>query len=643
MKTEAGAGAVPGRPPGSCVRHHVAAATGARLQGYSIAPDGGASTLRLMVAGQPVAHVVRRIDRPDLRALQAQAMDDTRALRLESDGGEESAAAVRLDSRVGFFVEVDASAWQRATPDGRVNLQVEIDGVPAGAPITLDARALAQWVRALAGWRRPDEREVWRVLAHVAVSARFERLPRRAREWLDAAARSRGLSEAFRAGDPGGRIALGARPRAGLAVVGPLAIAGWAFDPDGARPGFTIETSRGGWAAEAQWHEEPACARDLDAPNSTIGFTLAVPATAWTHVDDTGRCPLHIRLQGRPLVEFMLDVDTLRAESAALARLLAHADATPRAAVARRLELLEAHVAALQPSLGWTPEDAAALGSLRATHDAPPPPVAAAGSQAGAGPPDAASTPPATLRTHLEGWETLILHGWAADLLAGGEIFELVAGGQVIECLVTRTNRVDVSRALGIAHEFPGFEIQLPSTLWRHADAHGAVDIVLRINGTPIVPEPLRLDSAAFERAVLALLPAPDQKLPTLASSAGMRLRLTAVPLLLEHIEARGGMARLSEPARGRLVSVGERLALGRLVGAHAPPLQPDAAARAALVLQRRVWRLQRLFNAALDRAGGRASPGVLAPTLAQVLDDPDAEGPARVQFLLSLAPLFCG
>jgi hypothetical protein len=631
MRTDQGARAqAPARPPAPTTRQRVVAAVGARLQGYSIAADGGASSVRLLAGGQPVAHVLRRVARPDLPAREATASP----------------------ARVGFFVEVEPQAWGRAAPDGRLILQLEIDGMAAGAPVVLDARALASWARGLAGWRQPDERELWRALAHVAASGQLERLPRREREWLEAAAQARGLAMALRQGDPGGRIALGARARAGLERVLPLSLEGWCFEASGAVPGITVDTDRGGWAAEPQWVARPGIARELDAPHAEIGFVLDIPPRAWRHADESGACRLRVILQGRPLAELRLDADALRRESGELGVLLEGGPSAACAEASRRLARLEAHAAAAPRAAGWTQDDAAALARLRAACDAlvlAEPVVvdaAAAGGRAvdgAASPAEPVAPPVPSLRANLEGWEGLILHGWAFDALAGGEIFELEANGQVVEFLLTRTHRVDVSRALGIAHEYPGFEIQLPSTVWRHADAGGGVDIVLRVNGTPVSPGALRLDDAAFERAMLALLPGPGDKLPALATSTGMRLRLTAVPLLLEHIEARGGVSRLSDASRTRLASVAERLALGRLVGAHAAPLRPDEAEREVLSRQRRVWRLQRLFNAALDRVGGLAAPGALAAALEQVLADPDAEGPVRVQFLVSLAPLACG
>jgi hypothetical protein len=91
-------------------------------------------------------------------------------------------------------------------------------------------------VREPAGWARPDERETWRLLSHVAASGLLARLPRRAAAWVTAAAEARGLGAALRERDAGGRIALGARLHLRIERQDALGLEGWLLDPADAAP-----------------------------------------------------------------------------------------------------------------------------------------------------------------------------------------------------------------------------------------------------------------------------------------------------------------------------------------------------------------------------------------------------------------------
>jgi hypothetical protein len=501
---------------------------------------------------------------------------------------------------------------------------------------------LAAWWRAIAGWKTPDEREVWRLLAHVAAARALGWLPPRIATAIAAAAEARGVGAALRNGDESGRLARAARPRVRVDQFEALAIEGWAIDPAAEAPAITLLCNGQRIACEATWLDRPERARALHAPHARIGLRIELPAAIWGHADAAGACAIEIELQGRPLLPqpWCVDARSLREERAALERTASDRDPETRAAALRRLALLRVHAAAIGSRGGWSAEDTQAVAGLDAAFDA-----AAAMDALDAGPagdratPDA--PPPPGLRHHFEGWERLILQGWAMDAEAGGEVFELQCNGRPIECLVVRTNRVDVSKALKVANEYLGFEIQIPAEVWRHADAAGACRLALRVNGAPIGPAAMRLDAAALERAIALALPGPDERMPPLAKAAGMRLRLTALPLLLEHLAASGGPGRLSAEARARLEAVAAQLAIADLIGAG-PARAPDAAASERAANQRRVWRLQRLFNAAIGRRGG-VGPGVLASALDEVLADPDAAGFVRGQLLLSIAPLCCG
>jgi hypothetical protein len=621
----AGAGTAPaagGANAGVAGRHGFGTLREARIRGWSIAPDGGPSEIRVRAGGVMVPVLLRRLDRPDLcRVAPGQPMPP-----------------------VGFVAEIDPQVWRDADSRGRIALQVELDGRPAGPAQVLDARSLAAWCRGLAGWKRPDEREVWRLLAHVAAAGKRARLPRRAAAWIVAAAEARGLGAALRDGDAAGRIARGARADLRVDRQRALELEGWALEADDAPLRFTFTCNGAPVALDPVRFERPDLEHALHVAPPPRGFLVELPPAIWTHADDAGACAIDIEVDGRRLLPqaWCVDAQALRAERAALEPLAAEADPGERAQALRRLAALRAHVAVLPPQAGWLAEDAvgvALLGAAYASIDANRVPGGPDDAGMTALPdPSAAAAEPSPLRANLEGWEQLILHGWAMDAAEEGEIFALECNGVPLDCHVMRTSRVDVAQALQVERVSLGFEIQVPAAVWRLADARGVCLLTLRANGRLLHPQPLLLDTAALERALALALPAAAGPLPPVARFAGMRLRLTALPLLLEHVEAHGGAACLAEAMQARLARLARQL---HLLGVAGPTLAPPDAERAQALRRRRVWRLQRLFNAQIDKFGG-IGPGVIDAALDAVLADPDAHDDVRTELLLSVAPLCC-
>jgi len=608
-------------------RHAIGGLREARVRGWSIGTGGAPSEIRVLARGVEVPIGLRRLGRPDLLP----------------------AAPGQPVPPIGFVAEIDPAAWRHAGPDGRVTLQVELDGRLAEQAGVLDAKSLAAWCAGLGAWPRPDEREVWRLLSHVAASGLLARLPRRAAAWVKAAAEARGLGAALRDGDADGRIALGARLHLRIDRQRPLELDGWLLDPAGTRPGLALSCNGEPVAVEPSWLGRPDLAEAFRVPPEPRGFRVELPVAIWAHADARGECAVRIEAHGRrlPAEAWRVDAQALRAERAALETMAQEHDPARRAEALRRLASLRAHAAAIPSRAGWGAEDRAGIAALVAAFASVDPSQAAAAGiprteAPGAAPASAPDPEAPPLRANLEAWESFILQGWAMDAVADGEVFTLESHGQPVECHVARTSRVDVSQALEVDNEYLGFDIQLPAAIWRTADARGMCLLVLRVNGVAIHPEPLLVDAAALERAIAQALPDEIDALPPAVRAAGARLRLAALPLLLEHVEALGGAGRLSAPTRARLAHAAGRLALGAMLGLSGPTLGPAEAERARTIHRRRVWRLQRLLNARIDRRGGVA-PGVLEAALDDVLADPDATGEVRTELLMSAAPLCSG
>src|SRR5262249_29064765 len=156
-----------------------------------------------------------------------------------------------------------------------------------------------------------------------------------------------------------------------------------------------------------------------------------------------GACAIGLEVHGQPLLVQPLRIDarSLRDECAALQAAAADREPECRAQALRRLAPLRAPASAIPPPSGGTVQDAALVTGAKETFDTSAPAPAPAPALAPARP---------GLRHHFENWERLILQGWAMDADAGGEVFELECNGRAVECLVVRTNRVDVSKALQV-------------------------------------------------------------------------------------------------------------------------------------------------------------------------------------------------
>jgi len=596
-------------------RWHLEDVARAIVRGWAVGAGGAPVEIDLRVEGIPVPHVLRRFDRPDVREA------------VEGTG----------DGLHGFALELDASAWHLAREPGTLAPELRLDGLRVPVP-ALTGAALDAWWPTVAA--RPasdaDELALLRFLAHVAAAGGPARLaPDVATPVLHEAAR-RGLAGALGEFDVDHLIARAQRQRRRLERFEGLTVVGWAADPELEPQAFRVESNGQLVEARVEREERRDVQEALGAAESRLGFRIELPPAIWAYADAAGACAIDVLVQGRALEWAPLVVDRGVVRAAVDAAMPADGAApSPGAAAPGELRRLEAHAAGLAARGLWNASDAAALDALLRTLD--PQGRRTDDAHADGGSPAPSEAPPAApLRAALDAWQDLLLAGWAVDEAAGGEVYRLLCNGAELPCTVTRTNRGDVREALGLPQisEFVGFEIPLPPRMWRLADADGACELVLLVNDRPLPIAPVRIDAAVLEAATLRRFGAAPERALRRADPAAVRERVLAW-LLAEHLAESGAAARFGPEAVAALARGQGWLEQARRHGLHGEEGAPDE--RAALQQRRRVWRLQRRFNALLGRPAG--TPRAALET---ILADVDATGAVRTELLLSLVPPLC-
>ncbi len=610
--------------------------------GWGIGERDEPVVIALTAAGLPVGIVLRRVDRPDVNA----AHPGTPARPFGFIAEIESSiwrAPIDLGVREGGAVGDDRSGR------GAVDVLVSLDGRAFPRVLSVSHAALDEWwAHWLASPPSADrERQLSRLLSHVAAAGGAGVLAAPAAQAVAAEARRRGLGGALQDGDRDGLIARALRQRALIERVDGLEIEGWAHDPEGGPQAFHLRCEGREVPCDVVRLRREDVRAALGATDAMLGFRVVPTPALWEHANAEGDCMLTFDVHGHTACAqpFVIGAQSLRAAWDELAVAASTASAGPSAGHAPRLRLLlqlEAHGPVLA-ARGVFPEfDASTLARLvealdpqglrhdpSVRDDPVDSPRSAAGASAGVD---------SSRRIAVESAANLTLVGWAHDPAVGGEIFRLRCNGQDVECHVLRTHREDVRRAIGATDPFLGFEIQLPAAAWRHADAQGACALTLTVNDVPVPEADCRLDKATLEALAERLSDPRGRSALRRAEPPAWRARFAEI-LLVEHLRATGWrdwanprVRELIDSAQVIDAAWGGR---GDIDPRHEWLLRDDVSRK------RRVWRLQRRFNALVDRAHERGEP--LSAALQTILADADAVGIVRVQLLLGLVAPLCG
>lgn len=412
-----------------------------------------------------------------------------------------------------------------------------------------------------------------------------------------------------------------------------LAVEGWALGADGQPVDVSLWVDGQVLPSELERQPRPDVQSGLGgAVALDSGFVLRVDAAAWWRQAAGRPVRCLLKVQGNAAGE--VDVGLSRGEFAAWLEAVAASPASPSR---------EAEWARLQPLLAT---DAMGQGDL--------PAWAAARRQQGGLP------RPATLLGAVEHVEGLRIIGWVCDCLAGHEAFTVHCHHQAWPVRARRVPRQDVLRAVPQARERAGFEIELPSAIWRATGPTGDAWVQLSVNGHFLLARPRRFARSDLQPAWRAALqwldarPAPSAEAashPNDPASQAAAEQAHRQGLVLEHGLAAGLLAdepRASWLRLQRRLGEADAQALVSWLSGAGEDL--EAASRPdddALV----AWRLQQEFNDALGQpAAARAPGGADAPTadelrsaLQHIRNRHAGVHAKRWQsFLASLVPTFC-
>ena len=136
-------------------------------------------------------------------------------------------------------------------------------------------------------------------------------------------------------------------------------------------------------------------------------------------------------------------------------------------------------------------------------------------------------------QARLEGFDGLVLVGWACDPALEPQVFRVLANDVEVTCRVERLDRLDVQQALGMATAGFGFRIELPPEVWTHADEAGRCMLDVFVEGRHLTPEPVLLDADRLRRLASD---APAAWSPGASTAAALR----RLALLEQHSDALG-------------------------------------------------------------------------------------------------------
>jgi len=199
----------------------------------------------------------------------------------------------------------------------------------------------------------------------------------------------------------------------------------------------------------------------------------------------------------------------------------------------------------------------------------------------------------------VEGLRGLTLYGWLAD----GDrpmTIALSVQGRPVPVPVRRVERDDVAQALAMAADgLPGFEIELPGSLWHGLPEGEDARLQVTVDGQPAG------GSMLLRRSQLSALLRPDQR------PSDPRLDRAHTLLVLEHLALAGQLPATPRELREPLMSRVAELDLQAWIDNLLNPVDRDGASRDA------DWQPQGRFAAAFrSAAAGRAAAAALRTLL---------------------------
>lgn len=103
-----------------------------------------------------------------------------------------------------------------------------------------------------------------------------------------------------------------------------------------------------------------------------------------------------------------------------------------------------------------------------------------------------------------------LISGWCVGAVGKPGRLSLLSNGEEVDCPVSRRSRLDVASELRLEDPDVGFDIDLPSSIWRNVDADGACELEILVDGQVIPGRDLVVTRELAADWVAQVLKLPD-------------------------------------------------------------------------------------------------------------------------------------
>lgn len=237
---------------------------------------------------------------------------------------------------------------------------------------------------------------------------------------------------------------------------------------------------------------------------------------------------------------------------------------------------------------------------------------------------------------HLEHCDGLTWRGWVYGQDPAAEALRLYVNGQELAAQVIRTDRADVAASVQSSRRHLGFELELPGSIWQHAQPDGCITLELWAGALNLCPQGVEWTSHHLRQHLCQLFEEVSSTPDTPSSPEGTRQY--DVLLGLEHWLAVDTPLDLPAAAQQWLLAQAQRFGLSAKRSTSALPQRAPLAGPQHDLATIELWSMLRRFNAAVSEDGSNA-PAVLSEMLGarEWGDDP------QHRLVFALIPYFCG
>ncbi|TDM05595.1 MAG: hypothetical protein C4K60_12635 [Ideonella sp. MAG2] len=248
------------------------------------------------------------------------------------------------------------------------------------------------------------------------------------------------------------------------------------------------------------------------------------------------------------------------------------------------------------------------------------------------------SAPGGACQGYLEDNSGLVWRGWGLGSSESAESFRLYANGHLVPAQVIRTDRADVAATMKAARRQLGFELELPSCIWQHAQPDAPIRLELWVGTLNLCPQGVEWTVEHLRQTLIRLHEISHAKPEVQMQRAALAEHQYGILVGLEHWLAVHEQVDLPHLAREWLLAQAHRFGLVDRLPAQSRPsdLSPVRGPQHDLATIE-LWDLLRRFNEMVEDDGHNALD-VLSQMCARERADE-----AQCRLVCALIPYFCG